>query len=447
MFTAALPHGPRSAHRLAGIVVACSAFIGLAGHAQQQPLPPPLTLDHALRTAQDRSRQLPSHDFAAAASREMAIAAGQRPDPTLSVGLNNLPVSGPDRLSLTRDFMTMRSVGVMQELTRSDKLTARSARYDREAEAAQAARTLALANLRRDTATAWLERHFQERLLDMLLTQRAEASLQIDASDTAYRSGRGAQADAFAARSAVALIDDRIRLAERQVATARTKLARWISNAADQPLAAAPPLTAVRLNPRDLETQLAHHPALALMLRQEETARADAAVAQSNQRSDWSVGLMFSQRGPAYSNMLSVTASIPLQLEPKHRQDREVAARLAVVEQLRAQREEATREHVAETLGWLQEWQSNRERLSNYDSALIPLAAQRTQAATASYRGGAGLLGAVLEARRLEIDTRVDRLRLEMETAARWAQLEYLVPPEHETLNPSPSTDAMEMRP
>ena len=160
---------------------------------------------------------------------------------------------------------------------------------------------------------------------------------------------------------------------------------------------------------------------------------------------------MFSQRGPAYSNMLSVTASIPLQLDPKHRQDREVAARLAVVEQLRAQREEATREHVAETLGWLQEWQGNRERLSNYDSTLIPLAAQRTQAATASYRGGVGLLGAVLEARRLEIDTRVDRLRLEMETAARWAQLEYLVPSEHETPSPNPSaipsTGAMEKQP
>ena len=443
-FAFPFPSGLRSVRRLPillGLAFACAIF---GSHAQ-----PTLTLDQALRAAQDRSRQLLAQDAAALASREMAVAAGQRPDPTLKVGINNLPVNGADRFSLSRDFMTMRSVGVMQEFTRSDKLTARSARYDREAEAAQAARTLALANLRRDTATAWLERHFQERLLEVLRTQRAEASLQIDASDAAYRSGRGAQADAFAARSAVALIDDRIRLTERQVATARTKLARWVGNAADQPLGAAPPLSTVRLDPRDLETQLAHHPALALMLRQEEMASADAAVAQSDQRSDWSVGLMFSQRGPAYSNMLSVTASIPLQLDPKHRQDREVAARLAVVEQLRAQREEATREHVAETLGWLQEWQGNRERLSNYDSTLIPLAAQRTQAATASYRGGAGLLGAVLEARRLEIDTRVDRLRLEMETAGRWAQLEYLVPPEHETLNPSPSpsTGAMEKQP
>jgi hypothetical protein len=39
----------------------------------------------------------------------------------------------------------------------------------------------------------------------------------------------------------------------------------------------------------------------------------------------------------------------------------------------------------------------------------------------------------VLEARRMAIDTQMDRLRLEMETAALWAQLEYLIPAEHQT--------------
>jgi hypothetical protein len=98
---------------------------------------------------------------------------------------------------------------------------------------------------------------------------------------------------------------------------------------------------------------------------------------------------------------------------------------------MRAQREEATREHVAETLAWLQEWQGNRDRLAHYDSALIPLAADRTRAALAAYRGASGALGAVLEARRIEIDTRMDRLRLEMETAGLWARLEYLIPAEY----------------
>ena len=418
---------PLRGHRcLACVAALCAAFASANSHAQQA-----LTLDQALRAAQDRSRQLVAQESAASASREMAVAAGQLPDPTLKAGINNLPINGPDRFSLTRDFMTMRSIGVAQEITRSDKLKARSARFDREAEAAEAARAAALADLRRDTAKAWFDRHYQERMLDLLRTQRAEAGLQIEAADSVYRGGRGSQADVFAARSAVALIDDRIRQTERQVATAKTKLARWVGTDANQALGTPPSVTTVHLDTAALETQLAHHPQLALMAKQEEMARADADIAQSNKRSDWSVELMYSQRGPAYSNMVSVNVSIPLQFDQKNRQDRDVAAKLAVVEQMRAQREEATREHVAETLGWLQEWQSDRDRLAHYDSELVVLATERTRASMAAYRGGSGTLSAVLDARRLEIDTRLDRLRLEMEAAALWAQLEYLIPPEH----------------
>ena len=421
------PRRLRNHRRLVCLAVLCAAFASVDSHAQQA-----LTLDQALRVAQDRSRQLVAQDSAASASREMAIAAGQLPDPTLKAGINNLPINGPDRFSLTRDFMTMRWIGVAQEITRSDKLKARSARFDREAETAEAARAAALADLRRDTAKAWLERYYQERMLDVLHTQRAEAGLQIEAADSAYRSGRGSQADVFAARSAVALIDDRVRQTDRQVATARTKLARWVGADASQALGTPPSVTTIRLDVAALETQLAHHPQIALMVKQEDKARADTDIAQSNKRADWSVELMYSQRGPAYANMVSVNVSIPLQFDQRNRQDREVAAKRAVVEQMRAQREEAAREHVAETLGWLQEWQSDRDRLAYYDSELIVLAAERTRAAMAAYRGGGGALSAVLDARRMEIDTRMDRLRLEMEAAALWAQLEYLIPPEHE---------------
>jgi len=391
----------------------------------------PLTLEEALRLAQERSRQLPAQDAAAVAAREMAVAAGQRPDPTLKAGISNLPVNGEDRFSLTRDFMTMRSVGVMQELTRDSKLRARSARYERDAEVAEAGRTLALANLQRDTAIAWLDRFYQERMRDVLSRQRDEARLQIEAADAVYRGGRGSQADVFAARSAIAQIEDRIAQADRQLATAKTQLARWVGVAAGEPLASVPSLDTVRLRAEDLEAQIAHHPQIAVLRGQEAAAQADVELAQANKRPDWSVELMFSQRGPAYSNMVSVNVSVPLQWDQTNRQDRELAAKLALLEQARAQREEEVRMHVAQTLAMLQEWRSNRERLQRYDASLLPLAGERTQAALAAYRGGAGPLSSVLEARRAEIDTRMERLRLEMDSARLWAQLNYLVPAGH----------------
>jgi hypothetical protein len=156
---------------------------------------------------------------------------------------------------------------------------------------------------------------------------------------------------------------------------------------------------------------------------------------------------MVSQRGSAYSNMVSVNVSVPLQWDQKNRQDREVSARLLLAEQIRAQRDELTREHVAEVRSWLQQWQGNRGRLTQYDGSLMPLAAQRTQASIAAYRGGSGGLAAVLDARRMEIDLAVERLRLELETAGLWAQLEYLIPAFMPPLIPLNSQATKEQQP
>ena len=392
---------------------------------------PALTLERALQLAQQRSAELVAQDAAATSARSMSIAAGRLPDPTLSVGLTNLPVTGSDQFSVGRDFMTMRSIGIAQEFTRAAKREARSARFEREAQAAEASHELALANLQRDTALAWLDRYYDERVEDLLTAQRAEAKLQIDAAEAAYRGGRGSQADVFAARSALAQIEDRLAQSERDVATARTQLARWVGAAAEDPPGPLPNLDTVNLQPQDLEGDLPHHPQIAVMLQQEAQAQAEADEARADKRPDVSVGLMYSQRGSAYSNMVSINVSIPLQWDQKHRQDQELAAKLAQVRKMRAEREEETRMHRAEDLAMLQQWHSDRERLTRYDASLLPLAADRIDAALAAYGGGTATLSSVLDARRAQIDTRLERIRLEQDAAHLWAQLNFLLPEGH----------------
>ena len=390
-----------------------------------------LTLERAVQLSQQQSRQLPAQEAQAEAARQMALAAGQSPDLTLKLGINNLPVTGSDAFNLTNDFMTMASIGFMRELTSADKLQARSARFEREADVALADRAMTQINLGRDTAMAWLERHFQERMQALMRTQREEARLQVEGAQATYRGGRGSQADVFAARTQVAQIDERLQQIEQNIAVAQTKLVRWVGPEGRQPLAAAPDLTHVPLKSSDVADLLKGHPLIAVLEKQEAVARAEADIAQSEKKSDWSMELMFSQRGPAYSNMISINFSRPLQNNQVNRQDRELAARLSRVGQIQAQRDEAIRERVAEAGAWLQQWQGNRKRLETYDRDLIPLGAQRTQAALAAYRG-TGPLAAVLEARRMEIDIRMDRLRLEMETAGLWAQLNHLIAGGHD---------------
>ncbi|WP_254451673.1 TolC family protein [Duganella vulcania] len=388
--------------------------------------PQPLTLGEAQMRAVARSRQLGAQDQAITAANEMAVAAGQRPDPVLKVGIDNLPVSGADRLSLGNDFMTMRRIGLSQELTRADKLHWRSARYQIEGDKALAQKDVALAAIQRDTAIAWLEVFYTEQMVSAVSAQLAVSRQEIEAAEGAYRGGRGSSADILAARSALLALDDRASEIGRRQRTAYTMLARWTGE--DTSVAGAPDINRIRLDPASLDTDLAHHPEISVLNKQEDIAQADANLARANQHTDWSVEVAFQQRGPAYANMVSVGISVPLQWDRKNRQDRELAAKLALVEQTKAERDEMLRGHVAETRSTIIAWQSGRERTARYTRESLPLASERSQAVLAAYRGGKAPLADVLVARRGEVELRLQALEVELETARLWAQLNFLFP-------------------
>lgn len=410
--------------------LALVAYVLSMGHAAAQMTPPTLGFEEALRLAAERSQALVASDAEVRAARERVAAAGQLPDPTLKIGVNNFPVGGPDRFTLTRDFMTMQSVGVMQELTRTDKRQARVRKAEVDIETGLISRQVQLAELQRETALAWLERSYLEVVRELLTRQVAETELLAQAAEVTYRAGRGGQAEIFAARANVESLRDKILDAERRIATATTQLARWVGPPAKRPLAARPALDELPFGVAEIRSRLDHHPMLRMAANQEAMATAEVEIAAAARKPDWSVELMYSKRGDAYGDMVSVNVSVPLQIDRQGRQDRELAARVALRDQARALREERFRSLQAEALAWAQEWRSLRERASNYDRTLLPLARQRTESSLTSYRAGSGNLSMVLDGRRMELEVRMEQLRLEIDAARAWAQLNYLIPVE-----------------
>jgi len=389
----------------------------------------PLTLQEAQQLAVARSEQLVANDAAAAASRDMAVAAGQLPDPVLKVGVENVPVSGPDRLSLNRDFMTMTRVGVMQELTRGDKRRLRAERAGLEGARVKAERLQILAEIQRETAMAWISVRYTTDAVQLLSVQLAEAKLQVDAAQAAFRADRGSQADVFAARTAVVGLEDRQRQAQQQARSARLALARWIgSDAAQRPLAGAVAWRESASVQNVLEGRhLQQHPHLLVQEARLAAAETEVKQAEANTVPDWTVELMYSRRGPAFPDMVSIGASVPLQLDRPKRQNRELAAKVSMLAEAEASLEELRRAEDARVRGLLEEWSSGRQRVDALASDLLPAAKNRTEAALAAYRAGKGELAAVLMARQGEIDARLQVLMLEQETAKVWAQLRHLV--------------------
>lgn len=387
-----------------------------------------LSLPEAQQRALDRSLQLRGQEAAVVASREMAAAARQLPDPMLKAGLDNLPVSGADRFSINKDFMTMRRIGIEQEFTRSAKRELRGERYDKLADRTRAEQLAAAAQVERETALAWLDLYYAGQMAQVVAGQARQADAQVIAAQGAFRSGRASQADVLAARSAAAQVRDRADAIERQRINARTMLGRWVGDLPDTTLAGPPDITRIRHDPETLPSELEHHPEVSVLNRAEELARTEARLAEAESRPDWRAEVAFQQRGPDYSNMVSFGLAVPLQWDRKHRQDRDIAAKLALAEQARDERDEALRMHSAEARALVGDWRTGLMRMERYRNELLPLAHERAEALLASYSGGKAALADVLAARAGELDTRLQALQLEADTARLWARLNFLFP-------------------
>lgn len=406
--------------------VAAALFLCLlaTGAGAQQGL----TLAEAQSLAISRSDELAASEAAAASLREQAVSAGQLPDPVLRAGIDNIPLSGRERFSLSRDFMTMRRIGVMQEWTRRDKRALRVERVEREIDRVAAQRQAALAGIQREAAQAWIAATYTFAMQELLKSQLAETKLQVDAAELAFRLARGSQADVFAARAALANLEDRMRDVERQQRNARVMLARWIG-----PDAAQRPLTgSVDWRETDAERLLSRrhlqvHPNVAVLAAQAEVLEVEVKQAQADAQPDWTVEASYNRRGPAYPDMVSIGVSIPWQIDRPRRQDRDIASKVHLLAQAEAKVEEAVRAEEAMVRTLLNDWETGKQRLGRLSNDLQPVARNRTQAALADYRAGKGDLAAVLAARRDEIDVRLQLLTLELEVARQWAQLTFLV--------------------
>lgn len=428
-----------------GLLGALAALAGLAcGAAQAQPgtaspstLPTAsatdvaqgaaLSLEAALALASDRSQALPAQRALARAAQQRAVAAAQLPDPVLRVGLDNVPVEGNSDSLLTREPTTARSIGLVQALPAAAKRAARALRFERDADLALAGRATRLAALRRDAALAWLAVRAAQQRINLVDAQRVQAGRVQEAALAAYRAGSGAQADVFAARTDLARLDERRLREQAALADAQQQLQRWVGDAATRPTAALPAIT--DLPPGLLARAAADDPVLLQAAALEAAAQARVGVADEERHSDWSVDLRFAQRGPRFDNMVSIGVSLPLRWDPANRQDRELRARQAELQQAEAETEELRRERQAEQARWQLRWKAGLARLAAYDTALLPLAASRTQAALAAYRAGGGTLKAVLDAQQAELATQFDRVAVELDSASDWARLTTLLAP------------------
>lgn len=392
--------------------------LGLASLAQAEPL----TFSAALTLAEQHSPRLAAQAARIDAAQAAALPADALPDPALRLGVENFPVSGPDRGSLTQDFMTMRKIGVMQTFPNTAKRQARKEAALAAMDTESAKQRLDRLIVRREAAKAWINRFYLEQRLALFDDLTRENRLLADAVKAQLASGKAMAADAILPRQEAAELEDRRDELARELAEASAMLRRWVGPTANEALADPPPFPPI--DTARLRQHLRMHPEIAIFEPMTRMARADVREAEAAKQPDWGVEFSYGQRGEEFGDMVSLQFSADLPVFSEHRQDPKIAAKRSEIARIDAERNDMARMHWAKLDSHLAQYEMLTRQTARMQSQWLPLAGEKVDLQLAGYRAGNVPLSSVLEARRERINQRLKAIELEGKRRAVAVQLQ-----------------------
>lgn len=370
-----------------------------------------LSFAEAREIAEQQSPRVSAQRLQIDAVESAQKAAGTLPDPKLSVGLENLPISGMDRWSLTRESMTGQRLALMQEVPNQAKRAAKVASAQARVERERAALVLQRLQIRQELGLAWIAAQAVEQR-EQLLTELLAENQRLQDSLPARVAGGSAQAgDLLAAQQEALALSDRRDDLQRDRSKARAMLRRWVGPRADESLQGGiGPL----IHPvAQLRAELSSHAELALYPTMQSMARAESHEAQSESRGDWSWEIAYSRRDRRWGDMVSFQVTFDLPWQKDRRQTPMIQAKQRELERLEAEQEDVARRHLQELDDSAAELQALDSQIERLKSTGLQLAQGRAELALGNYRAAKGDLGAVLGARAQVLETRLRLIDLQ----------------------------------
>lgn len=415
--------------RVLSIALLASATLSHAQAPDSCPpvLPQPLSLAAAEARMESCNREVRAAALAIDAAQADVRIAGQRPNPTLSLTMNNWSPSKGLGSGGARDKQLDQALHLEQLLERGGKLDLRIAQAQANVAAARAElaeqrrqQRLAVRNAFFDLAAvqarAALQREFQSLATDSVNAARR----RVEAGDVA-----AAEANRFALDAMRAEND--LRQAEADLYKARLDLARLLAAepmavtltvSPDWPLAARARDSGERADVMAARNRVVAAEAARELARQLGTR--DVTVGLDAERSP------VTEANPTANGITyGVSVSIPLFLH--HRNEGEMQRALADLEVARASLEKVRAQAASEARLAEEEWRAASVRRDRLEAQVRPIARQVADAAEYAYsRGASGVLD-LLDARRSLKAVELDELQARAEAAKAWARREAAV--------------------
>lgn len=417
-----------------------------------------LPLDVAIEQAQKNDPWLVENRYAQDALVSKSVAAGSLPDPTVTLGLLNMPTDG---LDFNQEGMTQLKVGINQMFPRGDSLRLQSQKllllsgqnpYLREDRKAQI--TVIVTGL-------WLDAFNAMESIRLIEKDRELFEQLVDIAEASYSTAFGGtqQQDVVRAQLELTRLEDRLTKLRQQQEVAQKKMSQWVSGqfvehfaemTITQPVNLALTdsdteryqLPQLVLNhselmlvdesslPEQLANYLIQHPSVLALDNRIKASDTEIELTKQQYKPQWGINAGYGYRaddqlGRSRADLLSFGVSFDLPVFTENRQDKQVQAAVSEAESIKTQKWLLLRKMIAAFESTKVQLQRLDQRYDLYQKQLLPQVHEQAEAALTAYTNDEGDFAEVVRARIDVLNAEIDNLGIAVDRQKNISQFNY----------------------
>jgi len=401
---------------------------------------PQYTLDQSVSIAQQQDPWLRGSEFRQQATEAKSIAAGQLPDPVVSLSFANLPT---DSFDVDQEPMTQFKVGVKQAIPRGDSLALKQDQLAQMSAQQPYMRQDRRAKVAVTVGQLWLEAFRSQETIRLIEKDRSLFEHLVDVAQVSYASagGKTRQQDLVRAQLELTRLEDRLTKLRQQKESTQASLGEWLMGPEHRVFEIAPTLPDIKLvglSPVDTRNEesgsrlpsFLWHPAIKAIDQKIQVGTTGIELAKQKYKPQWGINASYGYRdedpmGNDRADFFSVGVSFDLPLFTEQRQDRELQSAVAQEAAIRTEKALKLRSMRADYEAASAELRFLNQRYALYQDRLLEEIHDQAEASLTAYTNDTGDFAEVVRARIAELNANIDFLNIKIDRLKAILQLNY----------------------
>jgi len=384
----------------------------------------PLNLDAAIQLALRNDPLLAKLAANRASFADLAESASTLPDPKIKLGVVNFPST---EFNFEKLDMTQGVVGVMQTLPAWGSLDAKSAKLLSTSDMLEGQRNERQLRVIRNVRKKWLAVYLWAQSKRLVETSVDVFSQLKKITRLQYRTGQGKQQDVIRSQLEESLLLDKVsEMQERfEAAVADLKAELNVSSLEGEMDSQFPTFPDLPEEDR-LVRELDKHPLAQVEQARIKVAESGVEFAEAQFRPGVSLDVTYGYRSANRSDLISAMVIMDLPLFTGQKQNKQLSASQSELSAAKFGLEDVKRSLRGKLDDNLAKFRRSNDRITLYETQLLPQAEQNTEASLNAYQSGVNSFNVLVRSRLTELNSRLQHLALKVRKANAQVELLYL---------------------